>query len=213
MIELKDEDLLLRLKNFEDNFIERKTSGDSKDWLKTVVAFANSTPIGYPAVLYVGVKNDGTPEEKTVNLDSLQLSFGHKVADAYPPIYYLTKILNVGGKQILAVVVPGSELRPHFAGPSFVREGSQSVTASKEQFERLIASRNSKAYEILKWRDKEISLEFMEEHKHKEGVVADCNQFFCMVKFSNSIQSYPLRRVDIASDNDKRRLRLEVRRA
>jgi predicted HTH transcriptional regulator len=69
MIELKDEGLLLRLRNFEDNFVERKTSADSKDWLKTVVAFANSTPVGYPAVLFIGVKDDGTPEERTVNLD------------------------------------------------------------------------------------------------------------------------------------------------
>lgn len=149
MIELTDEELLLRLKNFEDNFVERKTSGDSRDWLKTVVAFANSTPVGYPAVLYIGVKNDGTPEEKPVNLDSLQKTFGEKIGEAYPTIYYLTKILNVEGKQILAVIVPGSSDHPHFAGPSYVREGSKTVEASEEQFANLIAARNSKAYEIL----------------------------------------------------------------
>jgi hypothetical protein len=42
MIDLSDTDLLLRLTNFEDHFVERKTSGDSRDWLKTVVGFANS---------------------------------------------------------------------------------------------------------------------------------------------------------------------------
>ena len=29
-----DDELQLRIKNFEDHFIERKTLGDSKDWLK-----------------------------------------------------------------------------------------------------------------------------------------------------------------------------------
>jgi predicted HTH transcriptional regulator len=62
MIELKDEELLLRLRIFEGNFVERKASGDLKDWPKTVVAFANSTPVGCPAVLFIGVKDDGTPD-------------------------------------------------------------------------------------------------------------------------------------------------------
>src|SRR3990172_6493704 len=139
MIELKDEDLLLRLRNFEDNFVERKTSGDSKDWLKTIVAFANSTPVGYPAILYIGVRDDGTPEERTVNLGTLQKSFSDKAAHAYPPIYYLPKILNVDGKQILAVIIPGSELRPHFSGPSYLRVGPETRKASEEQFSILIA--------------------------------------------------------------------------
>ena len=56
---LSDADLASRLTNFEDHFVERKTSGDQADWVKTVVAFANSTPIGYPAVLFIGVKTTG----------------------------------------------------------------------------------------------------------------------------------------------------------
>jgi predicted HTH transcriptional regulator len=62
MVELSDADLLSKLKNCEDAFVERKTAADNKDWLKTVVAFANSTPIGYPAVLFIGVKDEGTIE-------------------------------------------------------------------------------------------------------------------------------------------------------
>ena len=130
MVELNDEELLLRLKNFEDNFVERKTSGDSGDWLKTVVGFANSTPIGYSAVLFIGANNDGTPQEKTVDLDSLQKTISKKVSEAYPPVYYLTKIVNVEAKQVLAVIVPGSPERPHFAGPAYIREGSMLVGAN-----------------------------------------------------------------------------------
>ncbi len=43
-------ELLARMKRFEDNFAERKPLGDRKDWLKTAVAFANSTPEGKYAV-------------------------------------------------------------------------------------------------------------------------------------------------------------------
>lgn len=71
MIELSEQDLLLRLSTFEDSFVERKTSSDKKDWLSTVVGFANSAPVGSPAVLFIGVRNDGTIEG-TINLDKLQ---------------------------------------------------------------------------------------------------------------------------------------------
>jgi predicted HTH transcriptional regulator len=56
IMEISDHDLVLRLRSFEDAFVERKTSADSKDWLKTIVAFANTAPVGYPAVLFIGVK-------------------------------------------------------------------------------------------------------------------------------------------------------------
>jgi len=221
MIELKDEELLLHLRNFEDNFVERKTSGDSKDWLKTVVAFANSTPVGYPAVLYIGVKNDGTPEERTVNLDSLQKTFSKEVSEAYPAVYYLTKIVNVDRKQVLAVVVPGSADRPHFAGPSYVREGSKSVAASRPQFEELIASRNSKAQEILKWRGKTITVDLMHTESYvythgpvvgsQEYMVVECNQFYVTLDARTGKKSVPLDRVNISFDQKAQRLKFEER--
>jgi predicted HTH transcriptional regulator len=98
---LSDSDLLSRLKNFEDNFVERKSAGDSRDWLKTVVAFANSTPVGYPGVLFIGVKDNGTPETGC-NLDSLQQTFARKIQEAYPPVYFATKILQANGERLIA---------------------------------------------------------------------------------------------------------------
>jgi predicted HTH transcriptional regulator len=50
------------MRNFEDHFVERKTAKDEKDRLKTVVAFANSAPFGYPSILFIGVKNSGEIE-------------------------------------------------------------------------------------------------------------------------------------------------------
>lgn len=126
MIELADEDILARLDNVEDSFVERKTEGDSGDWLKTVVAFANSVPIGFPALLFIGVKDDGTIQG-LANADSLQRKLSGKINEAYPVPYHCSEVLEKDGKKFLAVVVPGSENRPHFAGRSYVREGSESV--------------------------------------------------------------------------------------
>jgi hypothetical protein len=57
------------------------------------------------------------------------------------------------------VIVPASENRPHFAGPLYVRSGSQTTTASAEQMDRLIAERNSKTRRILQFAGKTIRIE------------------------------------------------------
>ena len=89
-----DQELQLRIRNFEDYFVERKSLGDSKDWLKTAVAFANSAPISFPCVLYLGVRNDGTPEPQAAdsNLEKLQSTFAEEVKVAYPQIPYYPRI-------------------------------------------------------------------------------------------------------------------------
>jgi hypothetical protein len=43
---LTDADIALRILNFEDNFVERKSIGDNKRWMPALVAFANSAPSG-----------------------------------------------------------------------------------------------------------------------------------------------------------------------
>jgi predicted HTH transcriptional regulator len=141
-----DEELLLRMKNFEDHFVERKTIGDAKDWLKTAVAFANSAPIGFPCVLYIGLRDDGTPEQRqeSSNLEKLQKSFSDKVKPAYPPIAYFPRVLRIEDQQVLAVNIPGSELKPHFTQRPHIRVGQQTLETSDPQFEELIAQRSSK---------------------------------------------------------------------
>src|SRR5271157_3432778 len=46
-VDLNESDLLLRMRNFEDHMVERKTVKDDKDWKRAAVAFANTAPIGY----------------------------------------------------------------------------------------------------------------------------------------------------------------------
>jgi Putative DNA-binding domain len=187
MIELSDQDLLRRLRNFEDFFVERKTSSDKRDWLPTAVAFANSAPIDYPAVLFVGVRNNGTIEEGA-NLDSLQRTFSQLIGEAYPPVATFSKVLEEAGKQFLAIIVPGSPNRPHFAGHSFVRVGSETRKASELQFAELIAQRNNKVRELLKWKNKTVYVRFYDRipfagfgFERGGGDVfnlEDCNQFY-----------------------------------
>lgn len=219
---LNNDDLQRLVTDFENQYVERKPSGDSKGWLRTVVGFANSTPVGFPAVLFIGVRPDGSLEDIAPNLDSLQKSLSERLSTAYPPIYYLPQVVTVGGKKALAVVVPGSERRPHFSDHAYVREGSQTKKASEEQFERLLSQRSSKGYEILKWLNKSVAIDKMRaENIHSmgsvahstTGVVLGCTVHFVTVKLHSGdspTESYPLERVRLSFNNADQRLKLEV---
>ena len=75
MVQISDADLLARMRNSEDHLVERKTIKDQKDWKKSVVAFANSAPVGLPAVLYIGVRDYGEIETPQPDLDEAQKKF------------------------------------------------------------------------------------------------------------------------------------------
>jgi len=218
--EMSDSDLLARMKSFEDHFVERKTCGDSKDWLKTVVAFANSAPIGYPCILYIGVRDSGEIEDRQADFDSLQKTLNKIMQNAYPRVAYLPKIITDGGKQALAVIVPGSSSRPHFAGPSYVRRGSETVDASEEQLENLISSRSGKVYQISRYTGKEVTIVVCLVDSHQlvtrnapiGGIVIDCNEFWVTLQSPQGSKkdSHPLKDVDLNYDNGKQRLQLEI---
>ena len=72
------------------------------------------------------------------------------VNNIYPPIYPQLLVREKGGRHFLAIVVFASENRPHFTGKSYIRKGTETVVASEQQFEELIAKRGSKAAQILK---------------------------------------------------------------
>ena len=61
---MDDEALLIRLRDHEDGFTERKQEGAasaSAELRKTLVAFANSVPEGKTAILFIGVSDTGAP--------------------------------------------------------------------------------------------------------------------------------------------------------
>ncbi|MBI3938555.1 MAG: ATP-binding protein [Betaproteobacteria bacterium] len=160
--------LLSRLGDAEDNFVERKPANPNRDVIrKTVVAFANSVPEGRTAVLFVGIRNDGTVEA-VPNPDKLQKTVREICEqDCYPPIKFTAEVLKADGSLVLAIVVPASNNKPHFAGPAYVRRGSESVAASAEVFDELVHSRNSKCAAVLKLKGQVVSVLSLQ---HKLGV-------------------------------------------
>jgi hypothetical protein len=132
--------------------------------------------------------------------------------------------MQFDGKAFLAVIVLGSDRRPHFAGPAFVRDGAKTIAASEQQFAQLIAQRNSAAYEILQWKGKMISIwhpsrghrEFTYHPKTgytAEGFVKDCNQFYVTIDDSafGGRVSFGLEAFEIGFDHLKNRLELRFR--
>jgi predicted HTH transcriptional regulator len=216
--QFSDSELLSRLRNTEDAFVERKTRSDTSDWLKAAVALANSTPIDYPAILFIGVRDKGDIEGGNCNYDRLQKTFSEKLAKAYPAIYYLPKALRVGAAECLAVIIPGSRNRPHFAGPSYVRVGSETKRASEEQFAVLIAERTSKVYRIRQFKGKTIKIQNWTQMRgsivdtdESGGTLTDCNEHYVTVEISpGMLASFPLSRVDISFDHESGTLELGI---
>lgn len=219
MLQISDADLLARLRNFEDQFVERKTVNDLNDCLKTVVGFANSAPIGMPCVLYVGVKDDGQFENKPCDFDSTQRKLNRTLQGIYPRAAYFPKLLVDGSCQALAIIVPGSELRPHFSGPAYIRSGSETLEASQAQFDRLIAMRSSKSYVLAQHIGKRVTVvnhsllgngTFMINNWSDYPVITECNEFWFTLKSQNGLQSFTLRDVELNFDNKANQLLLQI---
>ncbi len=214
-----ESDLLRLLHSTEHSFVERKTVGDSRDWVKTVVAFANTLAMDQEGVLFIGATDSGEIETTQSNLDKVQKTFSDKMQSVYPSIYYITKALKEEERECLAVIVPGSPARPHFAGQPFLRDGSQTVVAKSEQYESLLAARIDKVYELQRWIGRQITLriisraagiQFSLEQMTHDATVTAVNQFFVSVLFNNRRWSYPLKRIEIAYDHVAGRLEIEL---
>jgi hypothetical protein len=212
-------DLLRLLHSTEHTFVERKTAGDYKDWVKTVVAFANTLANDQEGVLFIGATNSGEIEERPANFDKLQMTFSEKMQAAYPPIYYSTTTVRENGRECLTVIIPGSPSRPHFAGPPYLRDGSRTIVADSERYEALLGARIGKVHELQKWIGKSISVRILtrqsgmayvvNQNLHQATLVR-ANQFYVTVSFGNRVDSYPLNRFEISFDNVAGRLEIEV---
>jgi hypothetical protein len=201
MIDLTDNDILLRLKNTEDSTVERKSANDYRDCLKTAVAFSNSLPVDDPGIIFIGVRNDGTVEHNE-NLESLQKKVGAEIAKVYPPIYPQMKAMkDASGKEFLTVIVRGSVERPHFSGPSYIRDGTQTKEASAEQFARLIAERSSKAREIYAMVGNSVNWQMIGgQIGGADATVRDCNQSFVTPEGGTYKRCFPLDWITISFD-------------
>jgi Putative DNA-binding domain len=142
---------------WEDNLLERKVEGDTKDFLKTLVGFANSVKPGHIATLLIGEKDDGTIGG-VANPDKTQMFVRETCDKIYPPIIWRSQVYERDGKSCIRVEVEYSGDTPHFGGIAWVRKGSETVKATDEIFQCLIALRLEKVRELAKWLDKTISL-------------------------------------------------------
>jgi hypothetical protein len=219
--EITETRLLERLRNGEDNFVERKAIGQQSKVLRVAVSFANSAPVGMPCVIYFGVNDDGTLEGKDFDTDAFQIKINGILGKTYPRVPYQQKTLQVGSKQIVAVIVIGSELRPHFAGPAYVRRGSESFDASQEQLDLLIAQRSSKVYRLAQNIDQPMTLniKFNQGNRtftitREAGTIQGCNESWVTVHRQSmnppQLFSFPLATVDIGWDHQYRRVELFV---
>ena len=218
--------LIARLKNHEDNFVERKPEGaNSAEIRQTAVAFANTVPPEMPGVLFLGVHNDGQIQG-VGNPDKLQKTIREQCERVcYPPVAFTAEVLQVEGKAVLAVVVPSSKNRPHFSGPAYVRRGSESVAASPELFDELIASRNGKVAAILRMRGAPItvicvqhilgSTEKIADTRYRtrsDCVVESCDSHIVRMRDigSNRRVTEPLEKVTVSFDEERYRPMLVV---
>jgi hypothetical protein len=217
VVPISDADILSRLCNSEDNFVERKPNGDKAGWLRSAVAFANSAPIGYPAVLFVGVDNSGVPQQNG-NLEELQKTVSKEINRAFPPIYYTAKAMEKHGKTFLAIIVPGSTLRPHFAGKSYIRVGPETKEASQELLDILVSERLSLVYEIRKYIGRKVRLLVKTtlsgtdvRLQELNASVLDCNAFYITTNTSTArTLSYPLQDLKLSYDHSLKTLQIEI---
>jgi hypothetical protein len=218
---LTPETLILRLRGTEHDFVERKSKADKEGWLKSAVAFANSAPMGYPAVLFVGAGDDGTPHAKPTELEDIMRSISSTLDNrSYPSIYRHYIPLHLPEGSCIAVVIPGSTSRPHFTGKAYIRDGHESKDASEDQFRRLVAERNSKAHELLRWVGKDVTLEFVNGSGAWESrsvlpnvTVFDCSAHYVTFEWPGMRSSYPLEIVYLSFDWPKARLKIEIWKA
>jgi predicted HTH transcriptional regulator len=217
---IDDTELLKRLRNTEDSFTERKRVSDLKDVLKVVVSFANSCPSGYPGVLFIGATDKGEVEVHQTDLDDLQRrTIPREIKKAYPPITAFTRTISSEGRECLAVIVPASPVRPHFAGPAFVRSGSEVIQASEDQFRILIAERLSKPFELRKHLNQNFCVELQLQNSNgsfSTGFsvmkLVDCNQFYCTFSTADAtLISYPLSRLDLSYEHKQNLPKVEIR--
>jgi len=222
---------------WEDNLLERKVESDLKDVLKTLVGFANSVKPGHTAVLLIGEKDDGNATGVT-NPDTIQKRIRSECDKIYPPILWRSKIYENQGKQCVCVEIEYNDDTPHFAGPAYVRKGSETIQASNEMFQQLIDIRSNIVSELSKWLNKEVIvvadlsslppyrdeisgldlhiLRQMEElkwaWKPTSVKVFFVNNFWCTLEMENGIrQSLTIEKIYLSYDDNKKCLKLYIR--
>ena len=125
------------------------------------------------------------------------------------------EVLHTEARDVIAIVVPPSKNKPHFAGAAFVREGSRTRAATEAMFTDLITSRTSEGRLLLRYRDErtEVVLNLIDPGNYPIGMsrtppcrVIECNPYYAVFqiglgrKYSLPVKSISIR-LDVLTDN------------
>jgi Putative DNA-binding domain len=194
---------------WEDYLLERKTEGDLRDLLKTMVAFANSVRPEHKAVILIGEKDDGTIKGVT-NPDNIQKKIREEADKIYPAIIWRSEVYEKEGLHCVRVEIEYSGDTPHFGGIAWVRKGSETYKATDEVFQSLIDLRSSKVRELAKWVGKEITFSItiaLNEWRAEEAKLIFVNEFWATFDSSGAF-SEPLERLSLSFDDRNKRLKV-----
>ena len=199
------DELRKRLRDHEDGWVERKTKNiKSEEICEALTGFANSLPLGQEGLLFIGVGNDGAPLGVD-DTDGMQKKVERWAKWCYPSVPYAARVIEDSGHHIVAVIVKASAKRPHFAGPAFVRVGSQSQRASENKFNELIDRRQDIVNWILDEKDagREVYIEDKRHHGAPRSLckVAECNSqyaSFQVLPASDDFRYAPIQKITMS---------------
>jgi len=176
-----------------------------------MVAFANSAQPNKPGILYVGVNNDGE-----ILQPKAPESWQHEITawgnGCFPELPVIPRTLTKDSKEFLAVVVPLSEARPHFARPAFKRQGAKTIPVSQQEIDEWIAFRNSKVRFIL---EKKGEIVLIQQRRsatispasslNGEHTVLDCKSHFVTLKktVTGGVFTHPLITIELKMNDVK----------
>jgi hypothetical protein len=210
---------------WEDSLLERKGQSDLKDLLRTLVAFANSVMPGHVATILIGEMDDGSVQGVT-NPDEIQKTIRKECEKIYPDIVWKCEAYEKQGRPCVRVEIEFSGDTPHFAGPAWVRRGSETVRASDEVFQRLLEVRLTKVRELVMWEGKNVtvegdasSVEFRERsiygHPRWPGqspaILKSANRHWATFDVGGKRRSEPVEKLLLSWDDDHNRMKILVK--
>jgi hypothetical protein len=214
---------------WEDNLLERKLESDLKDLLKTLVAFANSVMPGHVATVLIGEKDDSTVQG-VKNPDSIQKTVRDTCDKIYPPILWRSHVYDKEGKTCVRIEIEYDGETPHFGSPAWVRQGAETVKATDEVFQRLIAFRLSKVRELRKWLEQSVSVvpdngslvstgfvtgDQVRVHPRWRSdtvaMVRSVTNFWVTLEMGERRKSEPLEKITLSWDDEENRLRILIK--
>ncbi|MBI4164978.1 MAG: ATP-binding protein [Acidobacteria bacterium] len=205
--------------------LERKLESDLKDLPRTLCAFANSVKPGHVATILIGERDDASGQGVT-NPDEIQKTIRKECEKIYPDILWRSEVYEKEGKHCVRVEIEFSGDTPHFAGPAWVRRGSETVKASEEVFQRLIEVRLDKVRELAMWEGKDVtvegdvsSVEFRERNIHghprwqgqSPAILKSANRYWVTFDVTGKNRSEPIEKLFLSWDDNRDCLKILVK--